>query len=156
MLYSPHYHSIFRPSLRRYLGFRILVMCAAFQFGFAIYQAWAVQGAAEICTLPVWLFLSASFLLTYTLSLYLTSQVAMKDLSIAVARGMIAGPGSAPGKRVHFSLDRLDTARTRRVSWLNWLLQIRYIWSLDGEKIVVCVYAFEQGAIDELMDYLDS
>jgi hypothetical protein len=156
MLYSAQYHSIIRPSRRRYLGFRILVMCAAFQLGFAIYQAWASKGAAEVCTLPVWLFLSVSFLLTYSLSLFLTSQVAMKDLSIAVARGMIAGPGSAPGKRVHFALDRLDTARTRRVSWLNWLLQIRYIWSLDGEKIVVCTYAFEQAELDELLTYLES
>jgi hypothetical protein len=68
---------------------------------------------------------------------------------------MIEGPADTPRQRTCFPVCKVDRARTSRLSWLNWLLQYRYIWSTEGQRIALLSYAFEETQVQALLRQID-
>jgi len=148
---APTDAGIYRPSKARFFAFRILMMIAAYQAGFTLFQM--LSKALYGVTYPreAWLISSVAFIVVFSCSLYISNRNLTEDFAIVFYNGLVDGPSGMLNRRTHFPCERLDLARSRRLTPLNWLFQYRYLWSLDGQKIVLFTYAFPPQELDELL-----
>jgi hypothetical protein len=145
----------FEPSWRRFISFRLLVVFAAYQFMFTLFQLFsdALLGGPQ--SRQAWLVSSAAFLVVYLFTLLRSLRRLHAQLSILIADGIIEGPADIPRQRTRFPVCKVDKARTSRMSWLNWLLQYRYIWSTEGQRIALLSYAFDETQLQALLRQID-
>lgn len=149
-IHTPYFRSILRPSRLRYYAFRILVMLAAYEVGFTLYQ----NLSDHPYTSQIWLFNTITFMAVYTLALIASTRSFDRDLTVTIHKGVIQGPTGSGLKRISFPLHTLDKARTGRTSWMNWVFLYRHIWSQDGQKITLFLYAFDPVQVDALIEQL--
>ena len=146
--------NVFRPSRLRFFAFRILMMFAAYQTGFTLFQLLSSRLYGVTYPREAWLTSSAAFILVFSLSLVLSCRKLKEDYAIRFTNGVIDGPSGALNRRTQFAFVRLDKARSQRLTLLNLLFQYRFLWSLDGQKIVLFTYAFPPAKLEALYEKL--
>ena len=152
---APSEAGIFRPTRTRFFAFRILMMIAAYQAGFTLFQFFSKALYGVTYPREAWLISSVAFILVFSISLYISNRNLTEDYAIVLYDGLVDGPSGVLNRRIHFSCERLDRTRSRRLTPLNWLFQYRYLWSLDGQKIVLFTFAFPPQELDALLDRLE-
>jgi hypothetical protein len=151
MVESPLIVCTFEPSWRRFVFFRLLVVFAAYQFFFTLFQLFSDALLDGPQPRQAWLASSAAFLVVHLLMLLRSLRRLNTLHSILIVDGMIEGPADIPRRRTRFPVCKVDKARTSRLNWLNWVLQYRYIWSTEGQRIALLSYAFEETQVQALL-----
>lgn len=150
MIGTPLYPKTFRPDWWRFAAFRFLLMFAVYQFGFTLLHAFSSLMGSPLPR-QAWIASTISFMVFYSISLFRSKPWLPDHFAICISDGMIEGPTGFKQKRSCFPVKRLDRTRTSEMSWINWLFQARSIWSLDGERIILFNYAFDQEEIKSLL-----
>lgn len=145
---------IYRPSRFRFFSFRILMMFAAYQAGFTIFQILSKELQGVTYPREAWLASSIAFMLVFSISLFVSNRRLTEEYAIQITGDKIEGPSGFPRRRVQFDCVCLDYPRCQRMSLLNWLFQFRYLWSIDGQKIVLLLFAYAPNDLDAMYEKL--
>jgi hypothetical protein len=129
-------------------------MFAVYQASFTLFQLLSKKLYGMTYPREAWLASSAAFILMFSLSLLFSCRKLKEEYAIRFANGVIEGPSGITNCRTQFASVRLDKVRSQRLTLLNLLFQYRFLWSLDGQKIVLFTYAFPPARLAALYEKL--
>jgi hypothetical protein len=74
------------------------------------------------------------------------------DYAVTIRNGQIMGSNGRRSSQVIFSLEQIDKARTTQLSWWQRLSERRYIWSMDGQRVVVLTWYFSRAQVRKIFE----
>ncbi len=120
-----------------------------------IYLVWDELGSPSLFALVVSaaIFLVIGLFVSTLIGMWLFTPAAER-LSITLTNHTISGPPLRGAKRVTIPLARIDWGKSESETLFQKLFGHRYIYSIDGERIVLSGFAFNRATMSEFLEQI--